>query len=107
MAVRFDTITFLSDYGTRDEFVGVVKSVIREIAPHVTVVDLSHEIPAYDVRAGSLTLSRAAQYLCRGVVLAVVDPGVGRGGGRSPSRSATGRATSSARTTGCSPEPSR
>jgi S-adenosyl-L-methionine hydrolase (adenosine-forming) len=77
MPVRFDTITFLSDYGTRDEFVGVVKSVIREIAPHVTVVDLSHDIPAYDVRAGSLTLSRAAQYLCRGVVLAVVDPGVG------------------------------
>ena len=77
MAARFDTITFLSDYGTGDEFVGVVKSVIRQIAPHVTVVDLTHEMPAYDVRAGSLTLSRAAQYLCPGVVLAVVDPGVG------------------------------
>ena len=77
MAARFDTITFLSDYGTSDEFVGVVKSVIRSIAPHVTVVDLTHEIPAYDVRAGSLTLSRATQYLCPGVVLAVVDPGVG------------------------------
>lgn len=77
MANRFDTITFLSDYGTRDEFVGVVKSVIRSIAPHVTVVDLTHEIPAYDVRAGGLTLSRAVQYLSPGVVLAVVDPGVG------------------------------
>jgi S-adenosyl-L-methionine hydrolase (adenosine-forming) len=77
MAARFDTITFLSDYGTGDEFVGVVKSVIRSIAAHVTVVDLTHEIPAYDVRAGSLTLGRAAQYLCPGVVLAVVDPGVG------------------------------
>ena len=77
MAARFDTITFLSDYGTGDEFVGVVKSVIRQIAPHVTVVDLTHEVPAYDVRAGSLTLGRAAQYLCPGVVLAVVDPGVG------------------------------
>ena len=77
MAARFDTITFLSDYGTGDEFVGVVKSVIRQIAPHVTVIDLTHEIPAYDVRAGGLTLSRAAQYLCPGVVLAVVDPGVG------------------------------
>ena len=77
MAAPFDTITFLSDYGTGDEFVGVVKSVIRQIAPHVTVVDLTHEVPAYDVRAGSLTLSRAAQYLCPGVVLAVVDPGVG------------------------------
>lgn len=77
MGNRFDTITFLSDYGTGDEFVGVVKSVIRSIAPAVTVVDLTHQIPAYDVRAGSLTLGRAAQYLCPGVVLAVVDPGVG------------------------------
>lgn len=77
MAPRFDTVTFLSDYGTRDEFVGVVHSVIRSIAPHVTVIDLTHEIPAYDVRAGSLTLGRATQYLCPGVVLAVVDPGVG------------------------------
>jgi S-adenosylmethionine hydrolase len=77
MAPRFDTITFLSDYGTGDEFVGVVHSVIRSIAPHVTVVDLTHQIPPYDVRAGSFTLGRAAQYLCPGVVLAVVDPGVG------------------------------
>ena len=74
---RFDTVTFLSDYGTADEFVGVVHSVIRSIAPHVAVVDLTHEVPAYDVRAGSLTLSRSVQYLCPGVVLAVVDPGVG------------------------------
>ncbi|MGQ0433177.1 MAG: SAM hydrolase/SAM-dependent halogenase family protein [Microthrixaceae bacterium] len=77
MAARFDTITFLSDYGIGDEFVGVVHSVIRSIAPQVTVVDLTHEIPPYDVLAGSLTLGRAAQYLCPGVVLAVVDPGVG------------------------------
>jgi S-adenosylmethionine hydrolase len=77
MAARFDTITFLSDYGSGDEFVGVVKSVIRSIAPHVTVIDLTHDIPAHDVRAGGLTLGRAAQYLCPGVVLAVVDPGVG------------------------------
>lgn len=77
MGAKFDTITFLSDYGTGDEFVGVVKSVIRQIAPDVTVVDLTHEVPAHDVRAGGLTLGRAAQYLCPGVVLAVVDPGVG------------------------------
>ena len=77
MKPRFDTITFLSDYGTGDEFVGVVHSVIRSIAPDVAVIDLTHEIPPYDVRAGSLTLGRAAQYLCAGVVLAVVDPGVG------------------------------
>lgn len=74
---RYDTITFLTDYGTRDEFVGVVKGVMRQIAPHATVIDLSHDIGAYDVRAGGLMLARAAQYLPSGVVLAVVDPGVG------------------------------
>jgi S-adenosyl-L-methionine hydrolase (adenosine-forming) len=77
MTVRYDTISFLSDYGHDDEFVGVVKSVIRSIAPDVAVVDITHQVPPYDVRAGSLTLARSAQYLCPGVVVAVVDPGVG------------------------------
>jgi S-adenosylmethionine hydrolase len=74
---RYDTVTFLSDYGTDDEFVGVVHSVIRSIAPHAAVVDLTHGIPAHDVRAGGLTLARSAQYVAPGVILAVVDPGVG------------------------------
>lgn len=74
---RFDTISFLTDYGTTDEFVGVVHSVIRQIASDVRVIDVSHQVPAHDVRAGGLTLARAAQYLAPGVVLAVVDPGVG------------------------------
>jgi len=73
----FDTITFLSDYGTVDEFVGVVHAVVREIAPHVKVLDLTHQIPPYDVKAGSLTLARSIAYVPRGIVLAVVDPGVG------------------------------
>jgi len=73
---RFDTISFLTDYGTADEFVGVVHSVIRQIAPEVRVIDISHHVPAHDVRAGGLTLARSAQYLAPGVVLAVVDPGV-------------------------------
>jgi S-adenosylmethionine hydrolase len=77
MPRRFDTISFLSDYGTTDEFVGVVKSVIRSIAPEATVVDITHEVAPYDVKGGSLTLARSVQYLCPGVVLAVVDPGVG------------------------------
>ncbi len=77
MPPRFDTISFLSDFGTGDEFVGVVHSVIRSIAPHVTVVDITHGIRPYDIKGGSLTLARSAQYLCPGVVLAVVDPGVG------------------------------
>lgn len=73
----FRTVSFLSDFGLSDEFVGVVKSVIWSIAPEVRVVDVSHEIPRHDVRAGGLCLARAAQYLNPGVVLAVVDPGVG------------------------------
>jgi S-adenosylmethionine hydrolase len=77
MGRHHQTVSFLSDYGLVDEFVGVVHSVIRGIAPHVTVVDICHEIPPHDVRAGSLTLVRAVQYLAPGVVLAVVDPGVG------------------------------
>ncbi|HVL27536.1 MAG TPA: SAM-dependent chlorinase/fluorinase [Acidimicrobiales bacterium] len=77
MPPRFDTISFLSDYGLDDEFVGVVKAVIRSIAPHVTVLDITHNVPAHDVRAGALALARSIQYLPSGVVLAVVDPGVG------------------------------
>src|SRR4029453_7753727 len=60
-----------------DESVGVVKSVIRSIAPDAVVVDVTHEIPAHDVRAGRLALARAAQYLVPGVVLAVDAPAVG------------------------------
>jgi S-adenosyl-L-methionine hydrolase (adenosine-forming) len=77
MGRRYDTISLLSDYGTDDEFVGVVKSVIRELAPHATVIDLTHGIRPFDVRAGSLALARAISYVAPGVVMAVVDPGVG------------------------------
>ena len=77
VSLRYDTVSFLSDYGLGDEFVGVVKSVIRSIAPEVTVVDITHDIAPHDVRAGGLALARSAQYLVPGVVLAVVDPGVG------------------------------
>jgi S-adenosylmethionine hydrolase len=77
--VTFDNVWFLSDYGLEDEFVGVVKAVIRAIAPGATVGDITHQIPAHDIRAGALTLARSMQYLTLAptVVLAVVDPGVG------------------------------
>ena len=77
MGLRYDTVSFLSDYGLEDEFVGVVRSVVLGHAPGVEVVDITHGIPPHDVRAGSLALARSAPYLCPGVVLAVVDPGVG------------------------------
>ena len=77
--MRFENVWFLSDYGLEDEFVGVVKAVIRAIAPHATVGDVTHSIPAHDIRAGALALARSMQYLTLvpSVVLAVVDPGVG------------------------------
>jgi S-adenosylmethionine hydrolase len=75
--LRYSTISFLSDYGHADEFVGIVHSVIRTLAPEVAVIDVTHEVAAHDVRAGGLALARSAQYLAPGVVLAVVDPGVG------------------------------
>lgn len=79
MPLRYDTVTLLTDYGLADEFVGVLHSVVRSIAPEVRVVDLTHGIPRQDVRSGALALARSAQYLAPGVVVAVVDPGVGTG----------------------------
>jgi hypothetical protein len=71
------TVFFLSDFGSQDEFAGVVHAVIAARAPGTTVIDLTHHIPAFDVRAGSHTLVRAVPHLGSGVVLGVVDPGVG------------------------------
>jgi len=76
-AGRPGTVFFLSDFGTSDEFVGVVHAVIAARAPGTTVIDLTHHIPPFDVRAGSHTLVRAVPHLGPGVVLGVVDPGVG------------------------------
>ncbi len=71
---RFDTVSFLSDYGTTDEFAGVITAVIRDLAPHVNVVDITHGIAPFDITAGALALARAVSYLPTGVVLAVVEP---------------------------------
>ena len=77
MGRRYETVSFLSYFGTSDEFVGVVHSVIRDLAPHARVIDLTHGVAPFDVRAGSLALARSIGYVASGVVLAVVDPGVG------------------------------
>ncbi|MFN8050176.1 MAG: SAM-dependent chlorinase/fluorinase [Acidimicrobiales bacterium] len=75
--MSYDTVTLLSDFGTADGFVGVVHSVIRQMAPGVGIVDLTHEVAPFDVRGGSLTLARSVQFLCPGVIVAMVDPAVG------------------------------
>ncbi|MGI8726774.1 MAG: SAM hydrolase/SAM-dependent halogenase family protein, partial [Solirubrobacterales bacterium] len=70
-------ITFLSDYGTGDDFAGVCRAVIAKLAPEVRVIDLSHGIPRHDVRTAGIVLADALPYAPRGVHLAIVDPGVG------------------------------
>ena len=70
-------ITFLSDYGLADEFVGVVHGVLARLCPDARVIDLGHGVPRQDVQAGARMLERALPYAPAGVHLAVVDPEVG------------------------------
>ena len=70
-------ITFLSDYGRDDDFVGVCHGVIATIAPEARVIDITHGIERHDVRTGALVLRRALPYFPPGFHLAVVDPEVG------------------------------
>ena len=70
-------ITFLSDYGYEDEFAGVCRAVIAQIAPGAPLIDLSHGIGRQDVRQGAIVLANALPSCPPGVHLAVVDPGVG------------------------------
>jgi S-adenosyl-L-methionine hydrolase (adenosine-forming) len=72
-------VFLLTDYGYEDEFAGLTRAVILKLAPAAPVVDLTHGVPPFDVRAGALTLSRTVGHLGPGVVVAVVDPGVGSG----------------------------
>ena len=69
-------ITFLSDYGQLDEFVGVCHGVMARRCPSARVIDLTHAIPRHDVRSGAIVLRSALPFLPAGVHLAVVDPGV-------------------------------
>jgi hypothetical protein len=70
-------ITFLSDYGLEDDFVGTCHGVIASICPQARVIDLTHGIRRHDIRAGAVILSQSLRYVPRGVHLAVVDPDVG------------------------------
>jgi len=71
-------LTLLTDFGTEDEYVGVMKGVILSIAPDVRLVDLSHQVPPQDIRRAALLLMNAVPYFPPDTVhLAVVDPGVG------------------------------
>ena len=72
-------IVFLSDFGYRNEWVGICHAVMNRISPASPIVDLSHGVPPLDVRGGAVLLVDSLPYLSRdAVVLAIVDPSVGR-----------------------------
>jgi len=70
-------ISFLSDFGLVDEWVAVCKGVMLGIEPEAMIIDISHDIPPFDIKKGALVLADALPYLPKGVHVAVVDPGVG------------------------------
>jgi S-adenosylmethionine hydrolase len=70
-------ITFLSDFGLKDGFVGTCHGVMKRIAPDADVIDITHGIPAQAVLQGALVLASTMEYMPVGVHLGIVDPGVG------------------------------
>jgi len=70
-------VTFLTDFGLEDDFVGTCHGVIKRIAPEVEIIDITHGIAPQGVLQGALVLANTLPYLPEGVHLAVVDPGVG------------------------------
>jgi S-adenosylmethionine hydrolase len=77
MATR-PTIAFLSDFGTRDHYAGVMKGVALGICPDAVLVDISHDLPAHDIPFAALELAATYKYFPPGTIfIVVVDPGVG------------------------------
>ena len=70
-------ITFLTDFGLQDDFVGTCHGVMARIAPDARVIDITHGIPPQAILQGALVLRSTTKYMPVGVHLAVVDPGVG------------------------------
>jgi S-adenosyl-L-methionine hydrolase (adenosine-forming) len=71
-------VTFTTDFGTVDGYVGAMKGVVLSLAPEAVLVDITHHIPRHDIAAGAFALAQAAPLFPPGTVhVAVVDPGVG------------------------------
>jgi S-adenosylmethionine hydrolase len=75
--VTATAITFLSDFGLQDDFVGTCHGVMAQIAPETRVIDVTHGIPPQAVLQGALVLRNATPFQPAGIHLAVVDPDVG------------------------------
>jgi S-adenosyl-L-methionine hydrolase (adenosine-forming) len=70
-------ITFLTDFGLQDDFVGTCHGVMKRIAPAAEIIDITHGVRPGRVLQGALVLANTLPYMPEGVHLAVVDPGVG------------------------------
>jgi len=70
-------VGFLSDFGTGDAWAAVVKGVMKKANPSVEIIDISHDVPAYNIRKGAFVLETAVEHIPAAVFLAVVDPEVG------------------------------
>ena len=84
-------ITFLTDFGLEDDFVGTCHGVLKRIAPDAQIIDITHGIRPGHVLQAALTLANTLPYMPAGVHLAVVDPGVGTGRRPLALRDAEGR----------------
>jgi len=75
---REPVITLLTDFGYRDHYVAAMKAVILSICPRASIIDITHGVPKFDVRAAAYLLKAAYKYFPRYTIhVAVVDPGVG------------------------------
>src|SRR5215469_10110831 len=71
-------VTFTTDFGLQDPFVGIMHGVVLNIEPEVRIVDISHAVRSFDILDGALTIAQAYRYFPpRTVHVIVVDPGVG------------------------------
>lgn len=74
---EYKFITFLSDFGCTDDFVGTCHGVMKNIAPAVQIIDVTHEVKRHHILQGAIILANTLPYMPESVILAVVDPGVG------------------------------
>ncbi len=78
MKSKFQVAALLTDFGLDDQYVGTMKGIIVSLAPHVTIVDISHGVSPQNINEGAFLLWAAFRYFPRGTIfVAIVDPGVG------------------------------
>lgn len=71
-------LTLTTDFGTRDHYVGTMKGVVASVAPDVRVIDITHQVPSFDIAAGAFAIAQAYRFFPAGTAhVVVVDPGVG------------------------------